>query len=418
MSLGRRSPAEDDRVRVLLVHNFYRQPGGEDRVFATEARLLSERGHQVFTYEAHNPRENGVAVLRLAGQAFWNQKAYRDLRRLIKEVQPDVVHLHNTFPLISPAACYAARREGVAVVQTLHNYRLICPSGLLFREGRPCEECVGAFTPWPGVVHACYRDSHAASLVAGATLAVHRASGTWSRQVNRYIALTRFAREIFIAGGLPAQSVAIKPNVIHPDPGAGSGDGRFALFIGRLAREKGIDTLVKAWAQVGHRMPLTIVGDGPLAAEVRRAVAGNPAVTWVGQQPPAVVEELLGRATCLIVPSIWYETFGLVVAEAFARGTPVVASRLGALSELVEDGRTGFHFTPGDADDLARRATRFTEYPEAAAAMRVHARAAYERRYAVESNYETLCRIYADAIASNVCVTRSRGCRLDGETVR
>ena len=240
-------------IRVVLVHNFYRQPGGEDRVFATEAQVLRERGHQVFTYSRRNPKEGGAAVLRLCGQAFWNQSAYLDLRSLIRNVRPDVVHLHNTFPLLSPAVCYAARREGIAVVQTLHNYRLLCPNGLFFRDGRPCEDCIDRPVPWPAVLHACYRNSYAASLVAGGTLAAHRALGTWATQVDRYIALTEFARQKFIAGGLTADSIVLKPNVVQPDPGLGSGDGRFALFVGRLSHEKGIDILLAAWRRVAAR---------------------------------------------------------------------------------------------------------------------------------------------------------------------
>ena len=367
-------------------------------MFATEARVLEERGHQVFTYARQNP-QGGAAVLRLVGQAFWNQGAYADLRRLISHARPDVVHLHNTFPLISPAACYAARREGVPVVQTLHNYRLLCANGLFFRRGRPCEDCLHKSVPWPAVIHACYRGSYAASLAAGGTVAVHWAAGTWTTQIDRYIALTEFARQKFIAGGVAADRVAVKPNFVYPDPGPGTGDGRYALFVGRLSHEKGIQTLLAASRRLSGRMLLTIVGDGPLGPVVRRAISENRNIKWLGQRSPAQVHELLGRATCVIVPSIWYETFGLVVAEAFARGTPVVAARLGALAELVEHERTGLQFTPGDSDDLTRQVEWICEHPTEVAVMRRAARAEYERRYSVESNYPTLCRIYAEAIA-------------------
>lgn len=384
-------------VRVLLVHNSYRQPGGEDRVFATEARLLQERGHEVFTFTTRNPAEGTLAVVRLAGQTFWNHSAYRELRRLIDRVKPDVVHLHNTFPLISPAACYAARRAGVAVVQTLHNYRLLCPNALLFRDGRPCEDCLSKTVPWPAVLHACYRGSYAATVTSSGALAVHRAARTWWTQVDRYVALTEFERQKFIPGGLPADRIAVKPNLVFPDPGPGAGDGGYALFAGRLSAEKGIETLIAAW-HLNPAMPLTIVGDGPLAPLVRRAVAENRAISWVGQKSHADVKELMGRATCVVVPSICYETFCLVGAEAFAKGTPVVASRSGALAELVDDGRTGRQFTPGDAGDLARQVAWMGGHPAEVARMRHEARAEYERRYSVDRNYEMLCRIYADAL--------------------
>jgi len=386
-------------VRVLLVHNAYRQPGGEDRVFATEARVLSDRGHHVITYERQNPSEGRASVLRLARQAFWNHRAYGDIRQLIRDSRPDVVHLHNTFPLISPAACYAARHEGVATVQTLHNYRLLCPNGLFFRDGKPCEDCLHKSVPWPAVAHACYRDSYAASLAAGGALATHRGAGTWSTQIDRYIALTEFARQLFIAGGFKADRIVVKPNVVYPDPGLGAGNGRFALFIGRLSREKGIQTLLTAWSRLEGRLPLIIAGDGPLAPAVRQAVAGNGDITWLGQQTPEQVQDLIGGATCVIVPSIWYETFGLVVAEAFARGTLVVAARLGALAELVEHGRTGLHFVPGDPDGLAEQVAWLIANPAAVAVMRKAARTEYERRYSIDANYPMLQRIYAEAVA-------------------
>jgi glycosyltransferase involved in cell wall biosynthesis len=386
-------------ARVLLVHNSYRQPGGEDRVFETEAQLLRDRGHKVITYARKTPPDGEASKWRLAGQAFWNAQAHDDLRHLIREHRPDVVHLHNTFPLISPAACYAAQREGVATVQTLHNYRLLCPNGLFFRDGRPCEDCLEKRVPWPAVVHACYRGSRAGSLVAGASLAVHRAAGTWARKVDRFIALTEFARQKFIAGGLAADAITVKPNVVHPDPGPGPGDGGYGLFVGRLSEEKGLHTLLEAWTKLDGGMPLTIVGDGPLAPVVQQAAARNPDVRWLGHRPAEQVRELVGRATCVIVPSIWYETFGLVVIEAFARGTPVIASKLGALTELVKHGRTGLHFTPGDADDLGRQVAWMSAHDDQVGSMRREARGEFDARYAADTNYRMLCRIYHEAIA-------------------
>jgi glycosyltransferase involved in cell wall biosynthesis len=387
-----------DPVRALLVHNSYREPGGEDRVFATEAQVLRERGHEVFTYARQNAHD-GAAVLRLGYQAFWNQTTYNDVRSLIRRVRPDVVHLHNTFPLISPAACYAACDEHVATVHTLHNYRLICPNGLLFRDGRPCEDCLDRSVAWPAVRHACYRDSYAASFVTAASLATHRFLGTWDKQISRHIALTEFARQKFVAAGWSADRIVVKPNLVHPDVGPGSGDGRFALYVGRLSHEKGIKTLLSAANRITDHLPLMIVGDGPLRAEVCRAVSENRRIEWLGQRPAEEVQDLLGRATCAIVPSIWYETFCLVVAEAFARGTPVVAARIGALAELIEHRRTGLHFIAGDPDDLVRQVDWLLNNPDSIPHMREAARSQYEQRYSIESNYALLCRIYGDAIA-------------------
>jgi len=403
--------SRNNPLRVLLVHNSYRQPGGEDRVFSTEADLLRDRGHQVFTYTRHNPHQDGASLVNVAARAVWNQGVYVHLRRLIRQTKPDVVHVHNTFPLISPAAYYAARREGVATVQTLHNYRLLCTNGLLFREGRPCEDCLHRSVPWPGVVHACYRHSYAASLAAGGTVAAHWAAGTWTSQVDRYIALTEFARQKFIAGGIDPERVAVKANVIHPDPAIGAGGGRYALFVGRLSPEKGIHTLVRAWSRLRGRVRLVVVGDGPLAPIVERAVAENDSIEWLGYREPEQVNELIGRATCVVVPSLWYETFGLVVAEAFAKGTPVVVTRLGALAELVQHQRTGMHFTPDDPDDLAKQVEWVFEHPIEVARMRREARTEYERRYSVESNYPVLCRIYAEAIAARRATSAANAAR-------
>jgi len=386
-------------MRILLVHNAYRHSGGEDRVVETEAQMLRERGHEVLTYIRQNP-DHGVAVLRLAGQAFWNQTAYLELRRLIHDTKPHIVHLHNTFPLISPAALYAARRECVPTVQTLHNYRLLCPNGLFLRDEKPCEDCMNKSAPWPAILHACYRNSYAASAVAAGTLAMHRARATWRTQVDWYIALTEFSRQKFIVGGLPAERISVKPHVVHPDPRIGSGDGGFALFVGRLSHEKGIETLLAAWRRLAGRMQLVIVGDGPLGESVRRAAAATRAISWVGKRSFQDVQELLGRATFVIVPSICYETFGLVVAEAYAKGTPVLAAKLGALEELVEDGRTGFLFTPGDCDDLARQVELILECPAALKPMRKAARSKYERFYRADSNYTMLLRVYTDAITA------------------
>ena len=251
-----------------MLHNHYQQPGGEDQVFEVEGALLEAHGHRVLRYTQHNDSVADMTRAELAKATVWNTVAYRELRTLIREEQPQVAHFHNTFPLISPAAYHAARAERVPVVQTLHNYRLICPSALFFREGRVCEDCSGKAVPWPGVAHACYRGSRSSSAAVAAMLTAHRVLGTWSRAVDAYIGLTEFARQRFVRGGLPAEKIVVKPNFVHPDPGAGGGDGEYVLFVGRLSEEKGVDTLLKAWKRPRVRVPLKIVGDGPLVPEV------------------------------------------------------------------------------------------------------------------------------------------------------
>ena len=257
---------------------------------------------------------------------------------------------------------------------------------------------MGKTIPWPGVVHACYRGSRAASAVVAAMLVVHRLLGTWTQKVDMYIALTEFARQKFIEGGLPADKVAVKPNFVHPDPGLGEGRGGFALFVGRLSQEKGFDTLLAAWERLQGRVPLKIVGDGPLASEVAAAVGRLEGVEWLGRKPREEVLDLMKRSSFLILPSKVYENFPMIIAEGFATGSPIVASNLGAMASLIEHGRTGLHFHPGDPGDLAAQVEWLLSHPEALARMRKEARAEYEAKYTAERNYQMLIEIYERAI--------------------
>jgi glycosyltransferase involved in cell wall biosynthesis len=380
-------------MRILAVHNFYQQPGGEDAVFFTETQLLKERGHEVQRYTQHNDRLREVGRITSARLTIWNAAVRRELRTEIRRHQPDVIHFHNTFPLISPSAYYAAQAEGVAVVQTLHNYRLLCSNALLYRDGHVCEDCVGRAIPWPGIAHACYRGDRLASGVVVGMLTTHRALGTWRKCVHRFIALTDFAREEFIRGGLPADRIEVKPNFVHPDPGSGPGGGGYALFVGRLSEEKGLHTLIEAYRRV-KGPPLRIVGDGPLAGEVEQAARDLPGFEWLGRQPAEVVFELLGKAEFLVLPSEWFEGFPRVAVEAMALGTPILASRVGALPEIMKNGRSGRLFTPEDCHDLANQ---FERMGQEAKSMRAAARSEFEARYKAEANYQILLRIYRSA---------------------
>jgi glycosyltransferase involved in cell wall biosynthesis len=384
-------------MKVLLCHNFYQQPGGEDQSFAAEGRLLEERGHDVLRYTLHNDVIERMSGWEVACKSVWNPQSYAAVRQMIRTERPDVLHCTNSFPLVSPAACYAARAEGVPVVQSLRNYRLLCPNALFLRDGHICEDCMGRAFPWPGVVHACYRQDRAATAVVSGLIAAHRLLGTWLRFVDLYFTPTEFARRKFIEGGLPAERIAIKPNFVATDPGAGPGTGGYAIFVGRLSPEKGIDTLVAAWKQLRAPMTLKIVGDGALADHVATAGRLDPRIEWLGPRTPEEVLSLIGAAACLIVPSLWYETFGRTVVEAFARGTPVVASRLGALAELVEDGCTGLLCRSGDPADLAAKIERLLSDPEATSRMRHAARREYELKYTAEINYQILMAIYKRA---------------------
>jgi len=370
---------------ILSVHNFYRQPGGEDRVFADEAALLEQHGHTVVRYEEHNRRIAGAGIS-TAGSAVWSNRSFRRLRSVLRAQACDVAHFHNTFPLISPAGYYAAGAANVPVVQTLHNYRLICPAGTLLRDGAACEECIGR-VPLPALVHGCYRGSRPATAAVAAMLAIHRAGGTWQRTVDAYIAPSEFARKKLIAGGLAAERIVLKPNFVAPDPGAGSGNGGYALFAGRLSEEKGVRTLFQAWERLGTAIPLIVAGDGPLSA------MKGPATMMV-HQPREKIFELMRNASVLIFPSICYECAPMTVLEAFACGLPVIASNIGSIPEFVGHERTGLLFRPGDAEDLARQVRWIIEHPDRLALMRQAARQEFETKYTAERNYKMLTGVY------------------------
>jgi glycosyltransferase involved in cell wall biosynthesis len=389
-------------MKILLVHNQYQQQGGEDVVVEQEAALLRGAGHKVVEYFRSNNELAEMTVaqkLLLPSRVVWARDSVERLRNVIRREQPDVAHFHNTFLLISPAAYYACSEMGVPVVQTLHNYRLLCSRATLFRDGHICEDCVGKTPPWPGVVHACYHDSRLETAAVAAMLTAHRSLKTWQNEVNIYIALTEFAKAKFVEGGLPAEKLVVKPNFVHPDPGSGETDAGYALFVGRLSPEKGLGTLLRAW-QTLQDVPLKVTGDGPLMAEVRdfASVHELTSVEILGRRPHDEVIRLMQQASFLVFPSVWYEGFPVTIAEAFACAKPVIASRLGAMAEIMDENRTGLLFDPGDCDSLAAKVRWAFEHSDARRQMGNNARAEFEAKYNVRRNYEMLMNIYERAI--------------------
>jgi len=385
-------------VTVLMVHNRYLQRGGEDVAFETDCRLLREGGDTVDVYEEDNRRVTALGKVRSAARTVWSAETYRSIRARLRQTRYDCVHVHNFFPLVSPAVYHAARAEGVAVIQSLHNYRLLCPKATLFRDSRVCEDCAGRFVPWPAVVHSCYRGSAAATLAVSAMIVAHRALRTWRSAVHAYIALTEFGRAKFVAAGLPADRVEVRPNCVHPDPGVGSHEGKFVLYVGRLSEEKGIRVLLDAWKGPARNIPLKIIGDGPLADLVAAAAKASPEITWLGGRSR---EDTLGNmkdASILVFPSQCYEGLPTVLLEACATGIPVVAADLGAAADVVRPGETGSLFRAGDANDLAKCVVELWSRVEDRRRMGSAARRAFEERYAAEPCYESLIRIYRTAI--------------------
>ena len=391
---------------VVVVHNHYLLPGGEDQVFAAETALLECHGHPVVRHAVDNERIQERGRIALAVGAVWNRSSYRSLRKVFRESGAQVAHFHNILPQVSPAGYYAARAEGLAVVQTLHNYRLVCPVATLFRGGRVCEDCLGRRIAWPGIMHGCYRGSRSATAAVAAMLALHGVAGTWNHGVDLYLALTEFAKRKLIAGGLPRELIGVKPNFLASDPGVGDGAGGYALYAGRLSPEKGIRVLLEAWERHRPKLELRILGDGPMAAEVRAAVARVPGLRWEGWQPREMVERAFRDAAVLVMPSLCYEGFGMTAIEAYAAGLPVVASDIGSLADIVADGRTGRLVPPGDAAALARGVDEIVGSPALRDRLRSGARAEYLARYTAEQNYALLMEAYRTALA-RVQITRA-----------
>jgi glycosyltransferase involved in cell wall biosynthesis len=386
-------------VRILLVHNRYQQPGGEDGVVRSEAEMLRRQLHEVALYEADNDGIEGpLDCLKTAVRCLWSLRAQRSFCKRLSDFEPDVVHVHNFFPLISPAVHYAAHNRGIPVVQTLHNYRLLCPAATLLRNGSVCEACTREWYPVSAVRHACYRKSRAATVAVSNMLVFHRAIGTWINTVTRFIALSEFARRKFVSSGMPEDRISVKPNFLADDPGPGQGDGDYVLFVGRLSQEKGIACLLQAWKTLRSKLRLIIVGDGPLAPMVRDYASTDRTIEWLGFLNCSEVLDLMGKAFALVFPSVWYEGFPLVLAEALAKGLPVIASDLGSMAEIITHRKTGLLFAPGSPLDLVNALQWAFDHPSEIRAMREHARLEFESKYTAETNYRQLMRIYEAAL--------------------
>ncbi len=391
-------------MRILVAHNYYLQPGGEDTEFLAETALLRAHGHEVTEYVERNERIAAANQLSIAVQTVWSWSSYRKILTAIRTARPEIAHFHNTFPLISPAAYYACRRSGIPVIQTLHNPRLVCPAASLYRDGRLCTDCVGRL-PWPGVLHRCFHNSRAQTLVVAAMLVTHRWLRTWDAVVSAYLVPTEFYRNLFVLGGLPAEKLVVKPNFVvasEPDPAIARNNGKYALFVARLDPEKGVRTMLNAWRTL--KIPLKIRGSGQLEKESQRYVQehGLEHVQIVRRLSKADLWTLIGGARFLVWPSEgYYEAFGLSAVECYAVGIPVVASRIGVMTEIVRDGETGLLFNPGDPQDLAAKAQWLWDHPEESKRMGQNARREYELKYTPERNYQMLMSIYEKALAGS-----------------
>jgi len=393
-------------LKILYIYNLYQQPGGENLWVESEPELMKSRGHGVVTYKRDNREIRNFTAWQkgsLYWRASWSRQSYREVRELIRRHRPDAAHVYNTLALVTPSVYYACRDEGVPVVQTLYNYRLVCPAGTLLRDGRICEECID-HSLWRSVRYRCYRHSAVQTASVARMLDSHRRRGTWTQAVTAYIVPTDFMRRKFVQGGLPAGKIVVKPNFHEPDPGLRESADGSALYIGRLTREKGVDTLLTAWAQMPNAPLLRIVGDGPLreqlAERVARESGGN--IEILGPRPHGETVAYLKKASLLILPSEWYEGFPHVILEAFACGVPIVASRIGTLPDIIQDGTTGLLFEPGQPADLAAKVTWMIGHEDETRRMVQNGRGAYECEYTADRNYDRLLDIYQGAIEGRI----------------
>ena len=404
-------------MKILQIHNKYRPAwGGEDTVVQLEADLLRRHGHEVDCLSVWTGELNGAGVARLLAAALgttWSFRGYSAVKKAIRRHSPDILHVHNTFPLLSPSIFWAAAHEGVPVVQTLHNFRLTCANALLLRKGEPCQKCVGHF-PWPALRHRCYRQSFWQTVAVASTNVVHRWLSTFQTKVHAYIALTEFSREILVRSGLPHDRIFVKPN-FNLDPGAPVNSRRPRIvFAGEITRPKGVHLLLEAWsslAPAGYQ--LMMLGDGPDRAELERRHSGDSGVLWCGVQSREKVIETVGTSRWLVLPSLAYENFPMSVLEALSVGTPVIVPDHGAFAAMVSDTKEGLFFSPREATSLARTLRRALHATETDwAQWSSNARDRYLREYTDQANYPQLMSIYRQAAmcfqATRTQATRTR----------
>jgi len=390
-------------MKVLLVHNYYQSssPSGEDMVFKNEINLLKNNGVELITYTKHNDDIQNFNILEKSNLVFeniWSKGTYNELKSLVKTEKPDICHFHNIFYLISPSAYNACVDAGVPIVQTLHNFRFFCVNGLLMHDGKVCEKCVGKL-PWRGVINGCYRDSIFYSAGIALMEGVHRLLKTWISKVDAYIALTEFGKQKFIECGLPEHKIFVKPHFSIDSPQPLYDSDSYAVFIGRLSAEKGIHILldtIRTLGIINNKFRFKIIGDGPLKVHLQSIINTQSIdnVEIIGRKSFNSYIDILSKSLFMILPSVSYEGFPMAIREAYACGKPVIASRLGAMAELIDDTKTGLLFEPGNSSDLAAKIKWMVENQNACVEMGKNARRVFEEKYTAEENYKTLMDIY------------------------
>ena len=392
---------------VLIAHNFYRSatPSGESIVFDAERKLLCDRGVEVHEFTRHSDAidrggwRGGVSA---AIGVPWNQASVQAIRNELRKIQPDIVHVHNTFPLLSPAIFWAIGHRAARVL-TLHNYRLFCPAAIPMRDGKICTECLDRHSVISSLKYGCYRNSRLATIPLAGSVALHRMIRTWKTQVDAFICLTEFQKKLMVEAGLPAAKVHVKPNFYPGTPKVLPWEERssYVVFAGRLTAEKGVVSLLRAWQILGKQAPeLRLVGEGDLKAELERMAVGLP-IRFLGQVSAEEAQVQIANARLLVLPSEWFEGFPMVVREAFAFGTPAAVSDIGPLSTIVEQNKSGVLFEPGNPDSLAKTLYDAWSTPNLLQRLGRGARLEFEQKYTEEANYTALMDIYRAALEAS-----------------
>lgn len=385
------------KLNILLAHNYYRQRGGEASVFQNEKELLISNGHKVVCFTRDNLEINSSGIFNRLTSPLWftfNKDTVKQVASVVSNKRFDVAHAHNIFPLISPSLYYVLKDFNIPIVQTLHNYRLICPAATFYRDGAICEDCMGKLVPYPGLRYKCWHESYAKTACVTGLLTFHNLASTFTNKVDVFIALTKFASKKYIEGGIPENKIVVKPN-FSPDFGfQNKQQGKYFLFVGRLSEEKGILTLLQAWEKLPANYVLKIVGDGSLQDKVIKIAERLKNIDYLGRLPKEKVIEVMRDAISLIFPSEWYEGLPMVIVEAFSVGLPVVTSNLGSMSALIEHEYNGLHFIPGSVESLRNQIQWAIANQSRMLEMGRNARHVYESNYTPQKNYSQMMRIY------------------------
>ena len=385
-------------MKILIIHNHWLEEGGEDRVVNSEINLLRNYGHQVVVYIRSNKEFKYLSIrdkIRFfLFDIIWSKKSYDEINDIIGKEKPDIAHIHNIFFMITPSIYYVLRDRKIPIVQTVHNYRFFCPSGIFYRKGKICEECLdGNFIP--AILHKCWRNSYILSYFFSNCLAKHFTNNTFKKKIDVYIALSKFSKNKFIEKGLAEERIFIKPNFLEIDKPEMTDDQNFFLFVGRLADYKGVDVLISAFRISG--LPLKIIGTGPRYKDMQEKTKSMPNIELIGRLPFERVLEYIRKSYCVIFPSECYENMPRVIIESFACGVPVIASNFGAAEELIEDGLNGFLFEASNSRDLAKKVSLLFDDMRLCERLGIGARTVYEQKFMPDKNYEILMDIYKKA---------------------